>query len=139
MMKKILTLLFFVSTASMNVYANDVADGYTESNKATSYVKCGLYAEIANIYKDNGSNIPEENAATFRLLALKHWRRANMLMGNPSSGDDEVIGFATYLSSQESVTWDDVPDMNKSTNNGMAAIAAYHKSNCTMLLDVAKQ
>lgn len=54
----------------MNAYADDVSNGYADTNKASSYIKCGLYAEVANLYKDNHSNIPESNANAFRTLAL---------------------------------------------------------------------
>ncbi|MGM5074587.1 hypothetical protein ACS4XG_25205, partial [Escherichia coli] len=74
--------------------------------RATSYVKCALYADISNIYTDKSSAVPAENAKQFRILALKHWRRANELLGNVKTGDDEIVDFAVYLSSQESVAWD---------------------------------
>ena len=137
-MNKTIILLVLASTFAMNAYADDVSNGYADTNKASSYIKCGLYAEVANLYKDNHSIIPESNANAFRMLALKHWRIGSKLIGVSSTGDKEIVDFATYLSSQESVTWDAVPEMNKSSNNGRAAIAAYSNANCDILLEAAK-
>ncbi|HEM7969856.1 TPA: hypothetical protein U2L65_000008 [Citrobacter farmeri] len=137
-MNKTIILLVLVSTFAINAYAEDVSNAYAATNKASSYIiKCGLYAEVANLYKDNHSNIPESNANAFRMLALKHWRIGSKLLGVSSTGDKEIVDFATYLSSQESVTWDAVPEMNKSSNNGRAAIAAYNNANCDILLEAS--
>lgn len=137
-MNKTIILLVLASAFAMNAYADDASDGYAEMNKASSYIKCGLFAEVANLHKDNDNNIPESNANAFRMLALKHWRTGAKLIRGSSTGDKEIVDFATYLSSQESVTWDAVPEMNKSSNNGRAAIAAYSNANCDILLEAAK-
>ena len=137
-MKKTIIFLVLFSAFAMNTYADDVNNGYAEMNKASSYVKCGLFAEVANIHKDNQSNIQESNARAYRMLALKHWRIGAKHIRGESSGDKEIIDFAAYLSSLEAVTWDAVPEMNKSSNNGRAAIAAYNNANCDILLETAK-
>lgn len=137
-MNKNIILLILASAFAMNAHADDANNGYAETNKASSYIKCGLYATVANLHKDNHSDIPESNADAFRMLALKHWRIGSKLIGASGTGDKEIIDFATYLSSQEAITWDAVPEMNKSSNNGRAAIAAYSNANCDILLEAAK-
>ncbi|KKJ22808.1 hypothetical protein [Enterobacter hormaechei] len=138
MMKKII-LLGVASAFAVNVYANNTEQGFKENDRASSYVKCALYADISNIYTDKSSAVPDENAKQFRILALKHWRRANELLGNVKTGDDEIVDFAAYLSSQESVAWDVHPEMNNSNNDrGNPATAAYMSENCGLLLDAAK-
>ncbi len=138
MMKKIIVLVI-ASTFAVNVYADNTEQSFKETDTATSYVKCALYADISNIYTDKSSAVAEENAKQFRILALKHWRKANELLGNVRNGDDEIIDFATYLSSQESVAWDAHPEMNNSNSGrGNPATAAYMSENCGLLLDAAK-
>ncbi|EAO1110244.1 hypothetical protein AB0P75_003109 [Salmonella enterica] len=138
MMKKII-LLGIASAFAVNVYANNTEQGFKETDRATSYVKCALYADISNIYTDKSSAVPAENAKQFRILALKHWRKANELLGNVKTGDDEIVDFAAYLSSQESVAWDAHPEMNNSNNDrDNPATAAYMSENCGLLLDAAK-
>ncbi|UTL05069.1 hypothetical protein [Salmonella enterica] len=137
-MKKTIVFMVLVSAFAMNTYADDVNNGYAEMNKASSYIQCGLFAEVSNIHKDNQSNIQETNARVFRMLALKHWRIGSKLIRGASTGDNEIVDFAAYLSSLEAVTWDVVPEMNKSSNNGRAAIAAYNNANCDILLEAAK-
>lgn len=137
-MKKII-ILVVASAFVVNVYANNTVQGFKETDTATSYVKCALYADISNIYTDKSSAVPDENAKQFRILALKHWRKANELLGSVKTGDDEIVDFAVYLSSQESVVWDAHPEMNNSNSGrGNPATAAYMSENCGLLLDAAK-
>lgn len=138
MMKKII-ILAIASTFAINVYADDIGKGFDETDKATTYVKCGLYADISNIYVNKTNAVPEQNAQQFRTLALKHWRNARVLLDSRESGDEEIIDFAVYVSSQESIAWDEHPEMNKPTkSDGNPATAAYMAANCGMLLEAAK-
>lgn len=97
-MKKLI-LLPFIGLFAMGAYATNMDQGFKESNLASSYVKCALYAHISNMYIDKSAAVSEHQADKLRLLALKHWRKANELLGNAKEGDEEIIDFASYLSS----------------------------------------
>ncbi|WP_411512040.1 hypothetical protein QM042_02205 [Escherichia coli] len=74
--------------------------------------------------------MPAESNKNFRILALMRQRKANELLGNVKTKDEEKVSLAVYLSSQESVAWDAHPEMdNLSVVEGNPATAAYMSLN----------
>lgn len=125
--------------SSTAVYSNELNQSFKEFDLATTYVQCALFADISNIPAGNPLAISGQDAKSFRILALNHWRKGNKLAEVNENGDDEIVSFSTFLSSQESVTWDHHPEMNKIKNDGSnPAASAYANANCGLLLEAAK-
>ncbi|ECN7556933.1 hypothetical protein ZH93_18200 [Salmonella enterica subsp. enterica serovar Corvallis] len=135
------TLLGLVLTFALvaNVSAIDIERSGKETELATTYLKCAAYADVSSLDEDRGQAIPQEDTTKFRRLGLKHWRLSNKMLESNENGDDEIISFATFLSSIEALLWEQHPELNVIKHDGKnLGSAAYYNANCNLLLQSAQ-